>query len=173
MRNLLYLFIALFLVSCSESGINKTYEKTIKEYLLKGESKGLDFKVLEMSEQSDVTVADSIAYLTEEFRKGKQFIVNRIELARKMSEDLRSKTKKQSEIDKYDADIALMNMRIDSLKNLAPDNLQGYDNLNANDILAVIVRCKYSVKLLGAPIEEVFDFYLSPDGKKCYGKKGI
>lgn len=64
-----------------------------------------------------------------------------------------------------------MNARIDSLKNLTPDNLQGYDSRNANDVLAVIVRCKYSASLVGQTAEETFDFYLSPDGNKCYGKK--
>lgn len=91
-----------------------------------------------------------------------------------MSEDLLAQTKKQSDIDKYNADIAVMNTRIDSLKNLVPDNLQGYDSRNANDVLAVIVRCKYSlVPPGGRTVEETFDFYLSPNGSKCYGKKGI
>lgn len=87
-----------------------------------------------------------------------------------MSEDLLAKTKKQSDIDKYNADIAVMNARIDSLKNLQPDNLQSYDSQNANDVLAKIIRCKYSVELAGTPAEETFDFYLSPDGTKCYAK---
>lgn len=126
-----------------------------------------------MNEHGTVTVADSIAYLTDEFRKGKQPVISRIELAKKMSEDLLAQTKKQSDIDKYNADITVMNTRIDSLKNLVPDNLQGYDKRNTNDVLAIIVRCKYSVQLSGTPKEETFDFYLSPDGSKCYGKKGI
>ena len=90
-----------------------------------------------------------------------------------MSEDLLSKAKKQSDIDKYNADIAVINARVDSLKNLVPDNLQGYDSRNANEELAKIVRCKYSVQVAGNAVEETFDFYLSPDGNKCYGKKGI
>lgn len=173
MKNVVYLLIAVFLVSCGGSGTNKTYEKTIREYLIQGKSDDLNFKVVELTEQGKVTVADSIAYLTDEFRKDKQLIISRIELAKKMSEDLLARTKKQSDIDKYNADIVVMNNRIDSLKNLAPDNLQGYDSRNANDVLATIVRCKYSVELLGNPIEETFDFYLSPDGSKCYGKKVI
>ena len=39
--------------------------------------------------------------------------------------------------------------------------------------LAKIVRCKYSVQVAGNTVEETFDFYISPDGNKCYGKKGI
>ena len=62
---------------------------------------------------------------------------------------------------------------VDSLKNLVPDNLKGYDSRNANEELAKIVRCKYSVQVAGNTVEETFDFYISPDGNKCYGKKGI
>lgn len=173
MKNVVYLLIAVFLVACGGSGTNKTYEKTIREYLIKGKSDDLNLKVVELTEQGKVTVADSIAYLTDEFKKGNELIIKRIELARDMTKDLQAKATTKHNHEKYITDIAVMNNRIDSLKNLAPDNLQGYDSRNANDVLATIVRCKYSVELLGKPIEETFDFYLSPDGSKCYGKKGI
>ncbi len=95
--------------------------------LLKGSDtkENLNFKIVELNEQGNVTVADSITYLTDEFRKDKQLIIDRVSLAKKMSEELLAKTKKQSDIDKYNADIAVMNARIDSLKNLVPDNLRG------------------------------------------------
>lgn len=176
MKNAIYLLIAVLMVSCGGSNSSKSnYEKTITDYLLKGSDtkENLNFKIVEMNEHGTVTVADSIAYLTDEFRKGKQPVISRIELAKKMSEDLLAQTKKQSDIDKYNADITVMNTRIDSLKNLVPDNLQGYYKRNTSDVLAIIVRCKYSVQLSGTPKEETFDFYLSPDGSKCYGKKGI
>jgi hypothetical protein len=173
MKNVVYLLIAVFLVACGGSSTNSTYEKTIREFLVKGKSDDLNFNVVEMTEQGKVTVVDSIAYLTDEFRKDKELIIKRVELAKKMSEDLLTQTKRQSDIDKYNADIAVMNNRIDSLKNLIPDNLQGYDSRNIDDVLAKIVRCKYSVELAGKTAEETFDFYLSPDGSKCYGKKGI
>lgn len=88
-----------------------------------------------------------------------------------MTETLLAKEKKQREIDKYNADIARMVARIDSLRNLPPDNLNGYDSKNPNDVLALIIRCKYSiVPPGGTTVEETFDFYLSPDGSYCYGK---
>lgn len=170
MKNAAYLLIAVFLVACSGSNMNSVYEKTIREYLIKGKSDDLNFKVVELTEQGKVTVADSIAYLTDEFRKDKQLIINRIELAKEMSEDLKAKTKKKSELDKYLDDIERMSNRIDSLKNLTPDNLQGYDSRNADDILAKIIQCKYSVQFGGKTVEEKFDFYLSPDGTKCFHK---
>lgn len=175
MKNVIYLLIVIFMVSCGSNSSKSNYEKTITGYLLKGSDtkENLNFKIVEINKQGNITVADSIAYLTEEFKKDKQPVISRIELAKKMSEDLLAQTKKQSDIDKYNEDIAVMNTRIDSLKNLVPDNLQGYDKRNTSDVLAIIVRCKYSVQLSGTPKEETFDFYLSPDGSKCYGKKGI
>lgn len=174
MKNLVLVFIAILMVSCGSNNTTGKYEKTITNYLLKGSDtkENLNFKILELNEQGIVTVADSIAYLTDEFRKDKQLIADRVALAKQMSEDLLSKTKNQSSIDKYTADIKVMDSRIDSLKNLTPDNLRGYDKMNKDDILAVIVRCHYSLQLPGtnSPVDETFDFYMSPDGTKCYGK---
>lgn len=68
MKKTIYFLIAVLFVACSGSNMNSKYEKTIRDYVLKGQS-GIDFKVLEMSEQGTVTVADSIAYLTNDFRK--------------------------------------------------------------------------------------------------------
>jgi len=171
MKNLIYVLIAMLMVACG-SNSSSNYEKTISESLLKGGSASdVNLKIIELKEQGTVTVADSITFLTDEFRKDKQLIIDRIELAKKMSKDLQAKTKLKSEFDKYNADIAVMNNRIDSLKNLTPDNLQGYDSRNANDVLSVIIRCKYSVTLVGKTVEETFDFYLSPDGNNYYGKK--
>lgn len=174
MKNVIYFLISVFLISCGSNATKADYAQTIGDYLQidkKGSKYDLKFKVVELNEHGTITVADSITYLTDEFRKDKQLIISRIELAKEMTEDLKAKTKKKSELDKYLDNIAEMNNRIDSLKNLAPDNLQGYDSRNANDVLAVIVRCKYSVVPPGGvTVEETFDFYLSPDGSKCYGK---
>lgn len=164
--------IAVLFVACSGSNMNRKYEKTIRDYVLKDQS-GIDFKVLEMSEQGTVTVTDSIAYLTNDFRKDKEVVIKRIELAKKLTEDLQTATKLKSEYDKYAEDIERMNARIDSLRTLPPDNLQGYGSRNTNDVLAVIIRCKYLLNISGTTVEETFDFYLSPNGNQCYQKNGI
>lgn len=174
MKNVAYLLIALFMVSCGSNGTQSKYKQTIEEYVLRNNPNSygnLNFKIVEMNEQGTITVADSIAYLTDEFRKDKELIVKRVELAKRMTEALLAKEKKQSEIDKYNADISVMDVRIDSLRNLPPDNLNGYDSKKPNDVLALIIRCKYSlVPPGGTTVEETFDFYLSPDGSTCYGK---
>ena len=172
MKHVFYLLIAVFMVSCGSNSSTSSYEKTITDNLLKGSDtkENLNFKIIEISETGNVTVADSIAYLTDEFQKNNRPNISKIELAKKMSEDLLAREKNQAKIDKYNADIARMSNTIDSLKNLTPDNLNGYDSKNPNDVLAVIVRCKYSIAPSGTAVEETFDFYLSPDGSKCYGK---
>lgn len=172
MKKTIYFLIAVLFVACSGSNMNSKYEKTIRDYVLKGQS-CIDFKVLEMSEQGTVTVADSIAYLTNDFRKDKEVVIKRIELAKKLTEDLQTATKLKSEYDKYVEDIERMNARIDSLRTLPPDNLQGYGSRNTNDVLAVIIRCKYLLNISGTTVEETFDFYLSPNGNQCYQKNGI
>lgn len=176
MKKMLYLFIAFTVVSCS-SGTKTDYQKTIANYVQtdkKGTKYDLKFKVLELQEQGTITVADSVSYLTEEFRKDKEHLIKRFELAKKMDETLLAKEKKQSSIDQYKNDIAATERSIDSLKNLIPDNLNGYESLNANDILTRIIRCKYSIALpSGIAGEETFDFYLSTDGSMCYGKTRV
>ena len=155
MKHVFYLLIAVLMVSCGSNSSKSNYEKTITDNLLKGSDtkENLNFKIIELNETGNITVADSIAYLTDEFKKDKQLIINRVELAKKMSEDLQAKTKKKSEFDKYGDDIAVMNTRIDSLKNLTPDNLNGYDSKNPNDVLAMIVRCKYSIAPGGTSVD--------------------
>lgn len=174
MKNIFYAAFVILLASCGSTS-KSDCEKTIADYVQtdkRGTKYDLQFKVVELSELRNITVADSIAYLTGEFRKDKQLIINRIELARKMTEKLQSMEKGKHEQEKYVADIAEMNASIDSLKNLAPDNLQGYDSRSETDILGKVVRCKYSVLVPGTGVraEDTFDFTLSPDGKRCYGK---
>lgn len=175
MEKWLYVFISLAVVSCSSGGIKTDYKKTIADYVQtdkKGTKYDLKFKILELEESGTITVADSISHLTDEFRKDKEHFIKRFELVKKMDETMLAKEKRQSNIDKYKSNIALMEHRIDSLKNLSPDNLNGYESKNPKDILVVIVRCKYSIIIPGGiSAEETFNFYLSTDGTKCYGKK--
>ena len=171
MKNIFYVLTALLMVSCGSNSLKSKYGETITSYLLRGKTASdYNFKIEELTEQGTLTVSDSIAYLTDEFRKDKQLIINRFSLAKEMSETLLEKTKNQ----KYEAEIAKINRGIDSLKNLPPDNLKGYEGRNTSDILSVIIRCRYSIQLPGSfPVIETFDFFLSPDGSKCYRKTRV
>jgi len=180
-----FLFVFL-IVSCTTTSNNKRdYTETISNYLQtdkKGNKHDLNFKVIEMNELKTISVSDSISFLTEEFKADQQVIINRIDLAKKMSEDLLEKEKNRkspnsNQISKYENDILVMNQRIDSLNNLPADNLKGLDKRNPTDVLAIVVRCKYSINPPyasgGSTVEEVYDFVLSPDGKTCYTKTKV
>jgi hypothetical protein len=96
MKNVTYLLVALFMVSCGSNGKQSKYGQTIGTYLQtdkRGSKYDLKFKVIELNEQGTITVADSIAYLTDEFRKDNELIVRRVELAKKMTETLLAKEK--------------------------------------------------------------------------------
>jgi hypothetical protein len=100
MKNLFYLFTAFAIVSCSGSS-NKDFGKTIADYVQtnkNGTKYDLKFKVLEIEEQGVITIADSIAYLTEEFHKNKEHLIKRFELVKKMDETMLAKEKRQSDI---------------------------------------------------------------------------
>lgn len=85
MKHVFYLLIAVFMVSCGSNSSTSNYEKTITDNLLKGSDtkENLNFKIIEISETGNVTVADSIAYLTDEFQKNNQPNISKIELAKK------------------------------------------------------------------------------------------
>ena len=51
MKNGAYLLIAVFLVACGSSNTSSVYEKTIREYLIKGKSDDLNFNIVELTEQ--------------------------------------------------------------------------------------------------------------------------
>ena len=78
-------------------------------------------------------------------------------------------------IDSYQSSIDKTNERIDVLRGSAPKELTKYKNRDASDILTIVVRCTYSVDepITNKRVTETFDFFLSPDGTKCYSKKRV
>lgn len=183
MKKIIYVVALVVLFASCGTNTKSDYEKAIADYVQTdkgGRKYDLQFKVIELNEQRNITVADSIAILTEEFKAGQQIVIDRMALAKEMGEDLlknenAKRSPQKSEIEKYTEKIASINGRIDSLRNLTPTNLKGYENRNANDILAVVVRCKYSVILptTSTRMEETSDFTLSADGKQCYAKSKV
>ena len=78
MKNVTYLLVALFMVSCGSNGKQSKYGQTIGNYLQtdkRGSKYDLKFKVIELNEKGTITVADSITYLTDEFRKDKNLLL--------------------------------------------------------------------------------------------------
>jgi hypothetical protein len=61
------------------------------------------------------------------------------------------------------------------LKIVFQANLQNTKNRDTSEILAIVVRCTYTIDdpLTNKRATETFDFYLSPDGTKFYSKKRV
>lgn len=180
MKKALYLLLVVMtFVSCSPR--ERTYEKTISDYIQtdrNGTKYDLNFKVEQLTIMDPITVADSIAYLTEEFKKDQQLIINRMQLAKDLTETLLANEKKkrypnQQELNNYTSNLKTIDHRIDSLRNLNPDNLKGYESRKPDEVLAIVARCTYScdAPIINSRATETFDFFLSPDGTKCYTKK--
>ena len=78
-------------------------------------------------------------------------------------------------ISSYQSSIDKTNERINALKESVPEELVKYENRDASDILKIVIRCTYSVDepITNKRATETFDFFLSPDGTKCYSQKRV
>lgn len=178
MKNLTCAFLMFFLAGCSSNG---TYEKTIASYLQtdkQGSVYDLKFKALEIKEIEKVTVADSIKAIHDKFEEKRGILIegtektlnaNKESLERKKNGFLRSQTMIQFYTDRIEEKTKY----IDSLKRLPLPPTPMYDNRNQNEILSIIVLCKYSIldPLSKIRKESTKEFLLSGDGKKCYGMR--
>lgn len=170
-KNTLQILSALLLfVSCG-SGTAR-YEKTIAGAVQAkgGKIHNLNFKVRKLSPLSAITVADSIRYLREEFESQKEKDIA-----------FATETLKAYEMIAgigYNAEtnlrIAGHRSRIDSLRNAPFVTPHRYAAMDGGSVLAQVVRCTYTIDIPTATgkvtAEETFDFFLSPDGGKCFGK---
>lgn len=168
MKKILYLFTTLLFISCNKPGDSVNYEDVIKESLTKGKG---EMKILEMSDAGKITVADSVQFLTDQFKNSLQNVLDRMQLAKETTQKLLEKEKKQSEIDKYNDNLTRIEHRIDSINNLMPDNLKGYENLSPDEVLVVIKRVKFSAEYNGTTIQDTYDFYIAPDASVVYDRK--
>ena len=70
--------MALFLTSCA---VQSNYEKAIADFVQTDRSgtwTDMKFKVIEMSEPTDITVGDSIKILTDKFESDKEKYLNNL-----------------------------------------------------------------------------------------------
>ncbi|GHT89006.1 hypothetical protein FACS189474_5200 [Bacteroidia bacterium] len=166
------------MTACSSG--NK-YEKTIADYIQTdkhGTKFDMNFKVIEIAEIQRITVADSMATITEAFNAERNKKIESLEESVKRQETSLEKEKNSRFSSKtmivlYTTGIERGKHAIDSLKTIHPTEIEQYENRKPDDLLAVIVRCKYSIvpPMMNTTAEETFDFTLSPDGTKCYGKQ--
>lgn len=165
MKNPTIIIFVLLLTACS--GGKADYGKTITGHLLSKapSGKGYEVEILELEKLSAVTVADSVAILRAEFEKDRDA---KIEHARGVI-DIAAMLPDGNEVKQ--SRIALQQHAIDSLTNLPVPVY--YDDFPPDKVLAVIVRCRYSVSAenSNSPVTETFDFWLSPDGSRVEHQK--
>lgn len=181
MNRLLLLTLCAFLFSCG--GSTGKYEKMIAD-VVQTDSKGtkyhLNFKADKLEETGQISVADSIQFIIDAFNTDKD---------KKMERLQQSLTRNQENLDKernsrhpgktmltfYQNNVERYQQQIDSLQATTPAKIEPYQNRDGAEILAVIVRCTYTIDepITNKRATETFDFVLSPDATKCYSKKRV
>ncbi len=173
MRKYYFLFLALavsfFMVSCSGK-----YDGAISSYIesTEGQTSKIEVKVNEVKELKKVTVGDSINFLN---MKAEKELKARIEQAEKelasYQQDLvRIGTSSKVVTDAYTVQLTKTQQTIDSLKAVKPESTRLYEGQKTDQVLAVVVECKYTVTNEAKEKTDVVkNFVLSTDGKTCYG----
>jgi len=181
MKKIPLLLLAIVgMISCSSPA--GKYEKAIAGYVQtdRGVKTDANFKAVEIEEVGRVSVVDSVKILTDAFNAerdktlaGLQQTVDRN--AANIEKEKNSRVPSQATIKFYQEHLDVAQGRIDALRAAVPPGIDKYEGMNDADILAVIVRCTYTVDepFTGERATETFDFYLSPDGTKCYTQKSV
>ncbi len=180
MKRILLLLLFALLLSCG--GTTSKYEMLIADVVQTdgGVKIDLNFKVEELQEIRQVSVADSIKIITDDFNAERDKQVASLEKTLNLFNANIEKAKTTSRpsqvmIDSYQSSINKTNEQINALKNRLPEGITKYENREASDILTIVVRCTYSIDepITNKRATETFDFFLSPDGTKCYSKKRV
>jgi len=181
MKRIILLLMVILLFSCG--GATGKYEKGIADFVQtdsKGTKLDMNFKVEKLEEISHVTVADSIKIITDYFNAERDKQMASLEKTLSIFTENIEKAKaahrpSQTMINSYLFSIEKTNEQINSLRESIPEELAKYEDRETSDILAIIVRCTYSVNepITNMRITETFDFFISPDGTKCYLQKRV
>lgn len=175
---LLPLFALLF--SCG--GTTSKYEKMIADIVQTdgGMKHDLNFKVENLEEIRQISVADSINIISDDFHAGKEKMRQSLQRSIDRNQENLEKEKEnrhpgQSMMSFYQKNIDIYSHQLDSLERATSPELAKYENRNQSEILAVVVRCTYSVNepLTQKRVSETFDFVFSPDATKFYSKKRV
>lgn len=173
MRKYYFLFLALavsfFMVSCSGK-----YDGAISSYIesTEGQTSKIEVKVNEVKELKKVTVGDSINFLNMKAEKELKVRIEQAEkeLASYQQDLVRIGTSSKVVTDAYTVQLTKTQQTIDSLKAVKPEPTRLYEDQKTDQVLAVVVECKYTVTNEAKEKTDVVkNFVLSTDGKTCYG----
>lgn len=181
MKRILLLPLFALLFSCGGTTTNK-YEKLIADVVQtdRGVKIDLNFKADKLEEIRQITASDSIKIITDTFNAERDKQMASLEKSLSVFTENLEKAKaarrpSQTMIDSYQSSIDKTNEQIEALKKSVPGELTKYEDREANEILAVVVRCTYTIDepLTRKRATETFDFVLSPDATKLYSKKRV
>lgn len=173
MRNLNVIgIIVFFFFSCT----SHSYEKAIADWLQTDNSgtwTDLKVKLIEVVEAKDITVADSSKIMEAEFEKQKGAKLTGYKNDIKRHETYLGFAKlsaSSEEVQKVQNDLNTLKAQLDSTQALT--FLPIYTDKKQTDILAKLIKCKYSivVPILNTRQEKVETFLLTPDQAKCLGR---
>jgi septal ring factor EnvC (AmiA/AmiB activator) len=180
MRKIFLLPLFALLFSCG--GTTSKYEKLIADVVQTdgGVKIDLNFKADKLEEIKQISVADSIKIITDSFNaeKDKQMasLQKTLSVFTESIEKVKATSRpSQTMINSYQSNIYKTREQIDALGKSVPGELTKYENRDTSEILAIVVRCTYTIDepLTKKRATETFDFYLSPDGTKFYSKERV
>lgn len=181
MRRIILLALIPLLFSCG--GTKSKYENVIADFVQtdsRGTRLDMNFNAEKLEEIRRITVTDSIKIITDSFNAERDKQMASLDKSINIFTENIEKAKatlrpSQMMIDSYQSSIDKTLERIDALKASSPEELTKYENRDRNEILAIVVRCTYSIEepITNKRATETFDFSLSPDGTKCYSQKRV
>lgn len=180
MKRILLLPLFALLFSCG--GTTSKYEKLIADVVQtdRGIKIDLNFKADKLEEIRQISVSDSIKIITDDFNTERDKRIASLEktisiYTESIEKQETSRHPSQVMINSYQSGIDKTNEQINALKESVPEEFTQYENRDTSEILAVIVRCTYTIDepLTNKRATETFDFYLSPDGTKFYSKERV
>lgn len=181
MRRIILLSLVSLLFSCG--GTTSKYEKVIADFVQtdsRGAKLDLNFKSEKLEEVSRITVADSIKIIMDKFNEERDKQLASLEktiniFSQNLERAKAAPRPSQVMIDSYQSSIDKTNERIDALRSTTPNGLARYEHKDVADIISIVVRCTYSINepITNKKATETFDFFLSPDGTKCYSQKRV
>jgi hypothetical protein len=175
-----FIFTVMTLLCLSCNGSNSVYKKTIVDYLQTENGIKTDFKIeFQKFEVSDITVADSMKILQEQYQAERQ---KKIETAKKSVAHWESAIEKQQKkgnelvaktlVSRYQKDLEKAKSELEQAENWEVDYVDRYSGRPGSEILAKQVDTYFSFQnpKLAQPVRQELGavFVLSPDGTQCY-----
>lgn len=179
MRQILLLTVlTLFAVSCN--GTDNVYKNTVLDYLQTENGIKTDFKIeFTKFELSDITVADSVKILQEQYQIEKQKKIDSAQQSITHWENAILKQKGKGDnlvaktlVSRYQKDLEKAKAELEQVMHWQADYVKRYDNRSTSEVLAKKADtyfCFQNPQLVQSVRQELgATFILSSNGTQCY-----